>query len=113
MTLEARVARLLTIGTYTAVALIVVGTLGSLAAGRSPLDAAPSLELGRLPADLAALRPSGFLWLGVLGVIATPAARVAAALIGYLQLGERGMAVVAGLILVVIGAGVVAGIAAG
>ena len=77
--------------------------------GRSPLDVAPSLDLGRLPADLAALHPSAFLWLGVLLVLTTPPARVLTALIGYLRGSEREMAIVATLILVVIALGVVAG----
>jgi uncharacterized membrane protein len=77
--------------------------------GRSPLEVAPSLDLGRLPADLATLQPSAFLWLGVLLVLTTPPARVLAALIGYLRRSEREMAIVAAFILVVIALGVVAG----
>jgi uncharacterized membrane protein len=113
VSLEARIARLLTMGTYASIALIVAGTLGFLAAGRSPLETAPGFDLTRLPADLANLRPAGFLWLGLLGVIATPAARVVAALVGYARLGELRMAAVAALILVVIAAGVAAGTLAG
>jgi len=52
--------------------------------------------------DLLALRPGGFIWLGLLIVVATPAARVLAALLGYARLGDRMMAIVAGLILAVI-----------
>jgi uncharacterized membrane protein len=47
------------------------------------------------------------IWLGLALVIATPSARVAAALLGYARRGERGMSVVAVLILVVIAASVV------
>jgi uncharacterized membrane protein len=111
--LERSIARLLTVGTYASVALIAIGTAALVGAGRSPLDAAPAFDLARIPADIGALRPAGFLWLGVLGVIATPAARVTAALVGYLRSAEREMAVIAILILVVIAAGVVTGTAAG
>jgi uncharacterized membrane protein len=107
--LEATVSRVLKMGTYAGIALIAVGVVLMVIDGRSPLDVAPSLDLGRLAADLAALQPSAFLWLGVLLVLATPPARVLTALIGYLRGGEREMAVVATLILIVIALGVVAG----
>jgi uncharacterized membrane protein len=111
--LESSIARVLTVGTYLAVGLIAIGTLVLIGAGRSPLDAAPALDPGRLASDLLGLQPAGFLWLGILGVIATPAARVAAALIGFARSGERAMALVAGAILVVIAIGVASGTAAG
>jgi uncharacterized membrane protein len=80
-----------------------------MASGRSPLDPAPALDVGRFAADLASLQPAGPLWLGLVLIIATPAARVLAALVGYVQLGEREMVVISGLVLAVIAAGVVAG----
>ena len=46
------------------------------------------------------------IWLGLVVVVATPSARVAASLVGYARSGERLMAAVAVLILVVIGASV-------
>ena len=107
--LEATVSTVLKVGTYAGIALIALGVVLMVIDGRSPLDVAPSLDPGRLPADLAALHPSAFLWLGVLLVLATPPARVLAALIGYLRGSEREMAIVAALILVVIALGVVAG----
>ena len=55
-----------------------------------------------------ALQPAAFVWLGVLVILATPAARVVTALIGYLRKGEREMAIVAVLILAVIALGVIA-----
>jgi uncharacterized membrane protein len=107
--LEATVSTVLKVGTYLGIALIALGVVLMVVDGRSPLDVAPSLDLGRLPAGLAALHPSAFLWLGVLLVLATPPARVLTALIGYLRGSEREMALVATLILVVIALGVVAG----
>lgn len=109
--LETRIGRLLGAGTLTAVGLLALGTLLLLVGGGSPLDAAPAFDLGHLAADLAALRPAGLLWLGLAVVIATPVGRVAAALIGYLGTRERAMAAIAALILLVIAAGVVAGMA--
>jgi len=110
--LEWSIARLLTIGTYISVGLVAIGTILLIGGGRSPLDAAPVLDPGGLPADLVGLQPAGFLWLGILGVMATPAARVVAALIGYARAGERRMVLVSALILVVIAIGVVTGTAA-
>ena len=111
--LEAQIGRLLTVGTYVSVALIAVGVLLMAATGRSPLDVAPALALGRLAADLIALHPAGFLWLGLLLVLATPTARVVASLIGFLLAGEREMALVAALILAVIALGVAVGTVGG
>ena len=110
--LEGGIARLLQGGTYLAVALIAIGVVVMLANGLSPYDAAPALDPGRLVADLVGLRPEGFLWLGLLVVLGTPAARVALALVGYARDGEREMTIVAILILVVIVIGIVLGTAA-
>jgi uncharacterized membrane protein len=110
--LESSIGRLLTIGTYASVGLIAVGTVLLIGSGRSPVDSAPALDPGRLVADLLGLQPAGFLWLGILGVVATPAARVAAALVGFARSGERRMALVAAAILVVIAIGVATGTAA-
>jgi len=110
--LEATIARLLSIGTYVSIAFVALGVVLLLAAGASPTDKAPTFDLGRLPSDLGGLRPIGFLWLGILGLIVTPAARVTAALIGYARAGERPMLLVSALILLVIAVGVAVGIAA-
>ena len=110
--LEGGIARLLQVGTYVAVALIALGVVLLLAHGLSPYDHPPGLDLFRLLGDLVGLRPEGFLWLGILVVMATPAARVALALIGYSRDGEREMMIVAVLILVVIATGIVLGTAA-
>jgi uncharacterized membrane protein len=109
--LELTIARLLTIGTYVSIALLAAGVAAMIATGRSPLDVAPGFDAGRIASDLAALRPEGFLWLGLMVVIATPSARVAASLIGFARRSERGMAVVSGLILAVIAVSVAVAIA--
>ena len=95
--IDLTIGRLITIGTYVAVALLAV-----LAAGHSPLEGGPALDPGGLASDLLAFRAAGFLWLGLLTVIAIPSARVAAALVAYVMSGERSMAVVAAAILGVI-----------
>jgi uncharacterized membrane protein len=101
-TLERTIGRLLTVGTYLSIGLLAVGLALMLASGIGPLSGGPSLDLARIPSDVAGLRPAAFLWLGLLVAIGTPSARVATSLAGYLRSGERAMALVAGLVLVVI-----------
>ncbi|HET9520509.1 MAG TPA: DUF1634 domain-containing protein [Candidatus Limnocylindrales bacterium] len=110
--LDRSIARLLTVGTYGSVALLGVGVVLMLAAGIAPLAGGPRFELGLLVDDLVHLRPAGFLWLGIVAVIATPSARVLASLIGYARNRERRMAIVAALILAIIALSVVLGLGA-
>jgi uncharacterized membrane protein len=100
--LDRSIARLLTVGTYGSVALLGVGVVLMLAAGIAPLAGGPRFELDLLVDDLVHLRPAGFLWLGIIAVIATPSARVVASLIAFARNGERRMAIVAALILAII-----------
>jgi uncharacterized membrane protein len=111
--MELIVARVLSVGTYLAVGLLAAGVVLLIMAGRSPLEGGPRLDASRLGPDLAALRPEGLLWLGLLTVIATPSLRVMAALVGFVSRGERGMALVAIAILGIIALGVVLGLGAG
>lgn len=105
--LERTVARLLTTGTYLSIALLVVGVLLMIASGIGPLSGGPAFDPGSLRGDLAGLKPAAFVWLGLIVVIATPSARVAVSGLGYIRRGERGMTVVACLILLVIAVSVV------
>jgi uncharacterized membrane protein len=105
--LERSIGRILTIGTWISIALLAIGFVLLLAHGLGPRSTDPGFDLSRIPSDLVALHPEGAIWLGLAIVIATPAARVAAALLGYARRGERAMAVVAVLILLVIAASVV------
>ena len=100
--LDRAIARLLTLGTYTSVALLAIGVVLMLVRRVSPLGGPPSFEPALLIDDLVRLRPAAYIWLGLVAVVATPAVRVAASLVGYLRRGERPMAVIALLILVVI-----------
>jgi len=111
--LEPALARVLQAGTYISITLVAVGTVLLLGGGISPLAGGPALHVGQLLADIAAGRPEGFLWLGILGICATPALRVVGALVGFWRRGERDMVAVALLILAVVGAGVVTGLLAG
>jgi len=99
--LDQAIARLLTAGTYLAVGLLAIGVVLMAVAGLAPRGG-PAFDATRLVADLVALRPEGFLWLGLIAAIATPSARVAASLVGYLRGGERRMAGVSLLILGVV-----------
>jgi uncharacterized membrane protein len=111
--LEPALARVLAVGTYVSMALVAVGLILLVAGGGSPLDPGPPLRLATLGADLAAGRPAAFLWLGILAVVGTPALRVVGALVGFWRGGERRMALVAALILAVVGIGVLAGLMTG
>ena len=104
---DRRIGRLLIVVTYVAVVLLTIGVVLLIAAGISPLSGGPQLDVGRLAADLVALNPAAFLWLGILAVIATPVSRVIAAAVGFARLGDRWMVGVAVAILVVIALGVV------
>jgi uncharacterized membrane protein len=110
--LEVALSHVLQLGTYVSVALIAVGSVLLLASGGSPIDGGPPFDLSSIPADIAALRPAGFLWLGILGVLATPALRVGRALLGFARRGEQRMVAVSALVLGVIAVGVVVGVMA-
>ena len=110
--LEVALAHVLQLGTYVSVAFVAVGSVLLLAGGGSPITGGPPLDIGRLPSDLVALRPAGLLWLGILGVIATPALRVGRALLGFARRDEQRMVLVSGLVLAVIAVGVIVGITA-
>lgn len=100
--LERTIARLLSTGSYASILLLAIGFALMAAGGISPFAAAPPFDVGAVPADLLALRPTAFLWLGLIVVVATPASRVAASLVGYVRRGDSRMAAIATLILIVI-----------
>ena len=110
--LEAALAHVLQVGTYASIGLVALGSLLLLASGGSAVAGGPPLSIDALVADVTALRPAGFLWLGILGVISTPGLRVLRALIGFWRRGERNMAAVAILVLAVIGVGILVGVMA-
>ena len=89
------IGRLLIAVTYVAGALLFIGVLLMLVEGISPLSGGPRLDLSTIVADVTSLQPAGFLWLGLITVIATPITRVIAAAVGFAQVGERQMVLVA------------------
>jgi uncharacterized membrane protein len=109
--LEASIGRLIMTGTYLSVALIALGVAMLTIAGQSPLAGLAAFNPARIGDDLVHGRPEGFVWLGLVIVIGTPSARVAAALLGYGRRGERAMVVIAALILGVIVIGILTGLA--
>lgn len=103
---EARIGRFLIAATYVSVVLLVVGVVDLLAAGVSPLAGGPDVDLALVPGWLLGLEPVGFLWAGLLTVMATPIVRVALAAVAFAWAGDRQMVLVALGILVVVLAGV-------
>ena len=105
------IGRLLTIGTYVSILLIAIGTVLMFASRLDPLAGGPPFEPSLIVDDIVHRRPAGFMWLGLLALLATPILRVIVSFFGYAARGERTMAVVAALILVVIAASVALGTA--
>jgi uncharacterized membrane protein len=102
--IEAIIARLLVVGTYLAMAFILVGVLGMLAGSIDPMNhgTPPPFDLSRVPGDVIALRPEGFLWLGIGTVIALPIGRVVVAGVGFLATQDRRLALVSLAVLLVV-----------
>jgi uncharacterized membrane protein len=97
------IARILRAGTLVSIGLLAVGVALLAIAGGSPLERTlPGLDPARIPADIAALRPEGFLWLGLLATLVTPLLRVGASVLGFLGAGERRMAGLGVAVLIVI-----------
>ncbi len=108
---ERLIGRLLITLTYVAVALLLVGVVLMLGAGISPLAGGPGLDLGSLGAEILALDPAGFLWLGLLVVIIAPIGRVVVAGVAYGRNGDRLMVGVAAGIVSIVGIGIVIAVA--
>jgi uncharacterized membrane protein len=103
---ERLIGRLLITLTYVAVGLLTVGVALMVADAIPPLSGGPGLDVAALRAQIVALEPAGFLWLGLLTVIVTPIGRVIVAAIAYALDGDSLMVVVAVATLVVIAVGV-------
>lgn len=103
---EFRIGRLMIAMTYASVATLVIGVALMVAAGISPLSGGPAFDASQLVAELTSVSPVGFLWLGLIIVIATPIVRVIGAAISYGLAGQWTMVAIAAAILLVIVAGV-------
>jgi len=104
---ERVIGRLLISVTYVSVGLLAIGVVLMVADGISPTSGGPPLDLPTLGAQLVALEPAAFLWLGVLTVIAAPIGRVIVAAVAYARESDRLMLAVSIAILVVIAVGVI------
>ena len=103
---ERAIGRLLTAFTYVAVALLAIGLGLMLRDAIPPLSGGPDLDLATLGAQLVALEPAGFLWLGLLVVMTAPIARVVLAGAAYARGADWLMVAVSAAILLVIAVGV-------
>jgi len=104
--LERLSGRLLIGITYVSVGLLVIGVGLMVRDGIAPLHGGPSLDLATLRASIAAFEPAGFLWLGLLAVMAAPIARVIVAGIFYAREADWLMVGISVAILAVIAVGV-------
>lgn len=102
--LEVAVGRLLVAGTWLAMGLVLAGVVLMLLTGVDPLahGAIPEFDAARIPADILALRPEGFLWAGIVLIIGLPIGRVVVAGVGFLAAGDRRLALVSLLVLLVV-----------
>jgi uncharacterized membrane protein len=107
--IETLVSRVLVLGTYLGIGLVLLGVAGMLAAGMDPLDATtPPFSLAEIPAQMLALDPLGFLWAGLLTFLVLPIGRVVVSGVGFLAAGERAFALVSALVVVVVVLSIVA-----
>jgi uncharacterized membrane protein len=109
---ERRLGRLLITATYVSVGLLAIGVVLMIADAISPTSGGPNLDLATLGAQLVARDPAGFLWLGLLVVIAAPIGRVIVAAVAYVREADWLMVAVSIGILVVIAVGVVSAMTA-
>jgi uncharacterized membrane protein len=79
--LNVTISRVLVIGLVASVALLLVGVV--LTVVRPGLAVIHTTSISDLPRALGALEPVGFFDLGLLVLLATPAARVAALLVSF------------------------------
>ena len=103
---ERRIGRLLIAMTLLAVGLLVIGVILMVANGIEPESGGPGLEVATLAAQVTSLDPAGFLWLGLIAVIAAPIGRVIVAAIAYGREGDRLMVGISIGILLVIAIGI-------
>ena len=110
--LEAAVGRLLIVGTWLAMGLILAGVALMFATGVDPFahGAVPPFDPPQIVPDLLALRPEGFLWAGIVLVIALPIGRVVVAGVGFLAAGDGRLALVSLLVFLVVLVSIIAAI---
>jgi uncharacterized membrane protein len=102
--LEVFIGRLMVWGVYAAMALISIGIILAGLAGIDPLarGLAPALDPVGIVTSMLALQPEGFLWAGIVLILAIPIGRVVVAGVGFLATGERRFALISLLVLLVV-----------
>jgi uncharacterized membrane protein len=108
---DSTVGRLMIAMTYVAVVLLAIGVILMIANGISPLVGGPVFDAGVVLEELRAGIPTGFIWLGLVVVIATPIVRVAVSSVGFAREGQWRMVGVGLGILTIIAIGIVTSIA--
>jgi uncharacterized membrane protein len=108
---DSTLGRLMVAMTYVAVALLIVGVALMAVQGISALDGGPAFDPALLWAELRNGAPVGFLWLGLVMVIATPIVRVAVASVAFAREAEWRMVGIGAAILLVIAVGIVSSLA--
>jgi uncharacterized membrane protein len=108
--IETLVAQILVVGTYAAVALILVGVLLMLNQGIDPLapGAFPPFDLASIPGEIRAGDPTGFIWAGIVLVMALPIGRVVVSGAGFYAAGAKRLALVSALVVLVVTLSIVA-----
>ena len=108
--LDRRVGLTLAVAAAGSMCLLAAGVATMVAGAVQPLtDPAPKLDPGRLGSDVAALRAEGWLWLGLIAVILTPAVRVAASLVSFAAARDWRQTAIAFAVLAVVALSVVVG----
>jgi uncharacterized membrane protein len=103
---DSTVGRLMIAMTYVAVVLLAIGVILMIVNGISPLVGGPAFEAGVVLEELRAGVPTGFIWLGLVVVIATPIVRVAVSSVGFAREGQWRMVGVGLGILAIIAVGI-------
>jgi uncharacterized membrane protein len=108
--IETLVARILVVGTYVAVGLILVGVVLMLRSGIDPLapGAFPPFDLTSIPSEIRAGNPTGFIWAGIVLVMALPIGRVVVSGAGFYAAGARRLALVSLLVVLVVTLSIIA-----
>jgi uncharacterized membrane protein len=107
---ERLIGQLLIGVTYVSVGLLAIGVVLMVADSISPTSGGPPLDLSTLGAQLVALEPAAFLWLGMLAVVAAPIGRVIVAAVAYARESDWLMLAISIGILVVITIGVISSV---
>lgn len=111
MRLNSVISRVLVVGLLTAIALLLIGVVLTIARPEVAIPHATSIK--DIPGQLAALEPGGFYQLGLLVLLATPFARVVALGIAYTQRRQWLFAGISFLVMAMLILGAVLGLSLG